>query len=138
MAKLRHVAVICDDVEWATKFYSEVFGLTEAGRHGNELTEVVDLTDGVVNVALYKPLLPSHPDIEEPVGMNHIGFVVDDVEEAVARAEALGCVVTEDPRETPDQSCKEIWGMRLRAPDGTAFDFSWKGWVGQSQPSRRD
>ena len=35
MAKLRHVAIRCDDLHWGAKFYSECFEMEEVGRVGN-------------------------------------------------------------------------------------------------------
>ena len=35
MAKLRHVAIRCDDLEWGAKYYAGTFELEEVGRAGN-------------------------------------------------------------------------------------------------------
>jgi catechol 2,3-dioxygenase-like lactoylglutathione lyase family enzyme len=132
MAKLRHVAIKCEDLDWAVQFYTEVFELVESGRHSDDTVEVVDLSDGTINIALYKVISSSHPDIDDPIGLAHIGFVVSDMEGAIATAEKLGAVAVIDPRVTGEEDPETIWGIRMEAPDGLPFDFSRKGWVGSS------
>jgi catechol 2,3-dioxygenase-like lactoylglutathione lyase family enzyme len=132
MAKLRHVAIRCVDIDWAMQFYTSVFELEEVGRHGDDTVEVVDLSDGIMNLALYKVKSASHPDSDEPLGLAHIGFVVKDIAQAVARAEGLGATAVIDPRVTGEQDPDAVWGIRMRAPDGVPFDVSRRGWVGNS------
>jgi catechol 2,3-dioxygenase-like lactoylglutathione lyase family enzyme len=126
MAKLRHVAIKCDDLHWAAKFYSEIFELEEVGRVGNlNDSGAVYLSDGTVNVALIKV----HPDFvnAKPEGLNHIGFVVDDIDAAVERAIGLGAESLMDPGH---EQAGVTWEMKMRTPDGVSFDFSNHGWPG--------
>jgi catechol 2,3-dioxygenase-like lactoylglutathione lyase family enzyme len=128
MAKLRHVAIKCEDLHWASKFYSELFELEEVGRAGDvDKSGAVYLSDGTVNVALIKV----DPDYVngKPEGLNHIGFVVTDMDAAVERAQHLGVEMLVDP--TAEQA-GVTWEMKMRTPDGIYFDFSTHGWPGIS------
>jgi len=85
MAKIRHIAVVVEDSEKMATFYKEAFGLEEVFRSRNNDTApqwAIYLSDGYLNLAL----LP----IKQPLGVNHFGFAVDDVEAAMATALAAG------------------------------------------------
>jgi 4-hydroxyphenylpyruvate dioxygenase-like putative hemolysin len=133
MAKLRHVSIKVDDLDAAAKLYCEVFEMKEVGRAGpQDTTGAVYLSDGVVNLALIK-LLPQYSNWK-PEGLNHIGFVVEDMDAAVARAEAHGAVaMTDNLDQATAEAAGATWEVKMRMPDGVAFDFSVHGWPGNSQ-----
>src|SRR5690348_7501933 len=63
MAKLRHVAINCENLDESAKFYAEAFEMEEVGRVGDmEKGGAVYLSDGVVNVALIKITDPNFPN----------------------------------------------------------------------------
>jgi catechol 2,3-dioxygenase-like lactoylglutathione lyase family enzyme len=124
MTKLRHVAIKVDNPGESAKFYAEAFELTEVGRVGEG---AVYLSDGTVNVALIKITDPEFPNWK-PDGLNHIGFVVADVDAAVARAEALGA----KRQYAEDEHAGVTWEVKMRAPDGVSFDLTDGGWPGIS------
>ncbi|MDE3203907.1 MAG: VOC family protein [Acidobacteriota bacterium] len=128
MAKLRHVAIKCDDLHWAAKFYSELFEMEEVGRAGDvDTSGAVYLSDGTVNVALIKV---DREYVNGKIdGLNHVGLVVKDMDEAVARAQSMGVEALVDPH---DQAAGVTWEMKMRTPDGVYFDFSTHGWPGIS------
>lgn len=128
MAKLRHVAIKCDDLHWAAKFYSELFEMDEVGRAGDvDKSGAVYLSDGTVNVALIK--VDKEYVNGKIDGLNHVGLVVTDMDQAVARAKDLGVEALVDPT---DQAAGVTWEMKMRTPDGVYFDFSTHGWPGIS------
>jgi catechol 2,3-dioxygenase-like lactoylglutathione lyase family enzyme len=133
MAKLRHVSVKVDDLEASAKMYTEVFEMKEVGRAGPMTnTGAIYLSDGVMNLALIK-LLPGAAN-EFPEGLNHMGFVVEDMDEAVARAESVGAVSMHDNMDKETAAALgATWEVKMRLPDGVAFDFSLHGWPGNSQ-----
>lgn len=129
MAKIRHIAVNVDDLDTSATFYKEAFELEEVGRVGGADGGAVYLTDGVINLALIQILNPDYPNYH-PRGLNHFGLVVDDLDEAIARCEKLGAVATVDPNH---RDAGATWEMKMKAPDGVAFDLSDHGWPGISQ-----
>ena len=87
MAKIRHIALVVDDSEATAAFYTSAFGLTEVFRQKNDETRgqwAIYLTDGYINLAL----LP----VARPLGVDHIGFAVDDVDAALQTAVTAGAV----------------------------------------------
>jgi catechol 2,3-dioxygenase-like lactoylglutathione lyase family enzyme len=129
MAKLRHIAINCEDLDKEAKFYSSAFELEEISRVGTAESGAVYLSDGIINVALIKMNDPNFPNYH-PRGLNHIGFVVKDLDEAIARAEKAGAVATVDPNH---RQAGVTWEMKMKAPSGVAFDLSDHGWPGVSQ-----
>lgn len=126
MAKLRHIAINTDDIDADSKFYCEAFGLKEVGRAGSPDNGAAFLSDGVVNLALIKIGDPDFPNYL-PRGLNHIGFVVDDLDATIDRAEALGAVSMVD-RNHKDAGV--TWEMKMKSPGGVAIDLSDHGWPG--------
>ncbi|HEY5350642.1 MAG TPA: VOC family protein [Candidatus Lustribacter sp.] len=87
MARIRHIALVVDDSEKTAAFYTSAFGLTEVFRQKNDETRgqwAIYLTDGYINLAL----LP----VERPLGVDHFGFAVDDVDAGLETALAAGAV----------------------------------------------
>jgi catechol 2,3-dioxygenase-like lactoylglutathione lyase family enzyme len=134
MAKLRHIAIQCKDPEVTAKFFKEAFELKEMSRIGLKKASdggVIYLSDGTMNVALINIIDPNFPNYE-PQGLNHIGFVVQNLEEAVARAEAAGAVTQRTGHQI---RAGEFWEHKMTTPDGVAFDLydvKGRGWPGIS------
>src|SRR5258708_25983880 len=71
MARIRHLAILTEDVEKLVKFYTTAFGLKIV--HG--VGTATYLSDGHINLAII-PIEPER-EIEGPqlqVGINHFGF----------------------------------------------------------------
>ena len=129
MARIRHIALVVDDAENTAAFYTKAFGLTEVFRQKNDDTGgqwAIYLTDGYINLAL----LP----VDRPTGVDHIGFAVDDLDEAVRTAVAAGAVppnrvVPRDGRQAETFVRDPFLGIKLdlsrgwltAAPDDPAF-----------------
>jgi catechol 2,3-dioxygenase-like lactoylglutathione lyase family enzyme len=128
MAKLRHIAINVENLDEDAKFYSSAFELEEVGRVGTAESGAVYLSDGIINVALIKISDPNFPNYN-PRGLNHIGFVVKDLDEAIDRAEKAGAVATVDRN---NRMAGVTWEMKMKAPSGVAFDLSDHGWPGVS------
>ena len=126
MAKLRHIAINVDDLEQDAEFYTKAFELEEVGRAGSLTNGAIYLSDGVMNVALIKMADPNFPNYN-PRGLNHIGFVVTDLDAAIDRAEAAGAVALVDRNH---RDAGATWEMKMKMPSGVAFDFSDHGWPG--------
>lgn len=126
MAKLRHIAINVDNLDEDAAFYTNAFELEEVGRAGSSTNGAVYLSDGVINIALIKISDTNFPNYE-PRGLNHIGFVVTDLDAAIDRAELAGAVATVDRNH---RDAGATWEMKMKMPSGVAFDLSDHGWPG--------
>ena len=133
MAKLRHVAISVPDPEKSARFYEKVFGLKRVGTTDSELASGVYLSDGVISLALLNYKTDEAAGEEKGkdfVGVHHIGFWVDDLDETGAAIEGSGGNFFMDLPEAKDTLNYE---KKYRDPDGVIFDLSHKGWVGASK-----
>jgi catechol 2,3-dioxygenase-like lactoylglutathione lyase family enzyme len=79
MAKIRHIAYRSQDVEAMAKFFVEAFEMEIAERRANG---AIDLSDGTMNITVL-PMAPQTSDGRTPnLGIDHMGFSVEDVDEA--------------------------------------------------------
>ena len=133
MAKLRHVAIAVPDPEKSAQFYEKVFGLKRVGTTDSDLASGVYLSDGVVSLALldYKTDEAAGEERgKDYVGVHHIGFWVDDLDETGDAIEESGGTFFLDLPEAKDTLYYE---KKYRDPDGVIFDLSHQGWVGTSK-----
>ena len=87
MAKIRHIAYRSEDVEGMAKFFTEAFEMTIAERRANG---AIDLSDGTMNITLL-PMRPTTSDGRPArAGIDHMGFTVEDTDEARQRLIAAG------------------------------------------------
>lgn len=132
MAKLRHLAVATHDPDATAKFYMDVFDFTHlrsaegAWGHGHILT------DGTINLAVLQFVTDAAAGAEKGVGyvgLHHIGFEVDDVDEAMGRVEGAGARSRDDISHAlgiPDDA--PIKGeFKYEGPDGVVFDLGEPG-----------
>ena len=120
MARLRHVAILTEDVDQLVRYYTEMFGLEIVQGVGT----ATYLSDGHVNLAII-PIGPER-EIEGPhlqPGINHIGFEVEDVQALAPRSRELGAR-TEVTKRPPNREAE----ARVHDPDGNSVDLSQHGW----------
>ena len=84
--KIRHLAIYAPDTDKLAAFYVNVFDMEEVLRAGPTGKGPVFLTDGYINLAI----LPQSPKGEIPVGLNHFGFHVEDVNSITDKLVAEG------------------------------------------------
>jgi catechol 2,3-dioxygenase-like lactoylglutathione lyase family enzyme len=112
VAKIRHIALRATDVEAIASFFVNVFGMTIAYRRKNGS---IDLSDGTINLAI----LPLRLSGQRP-GFDHIGFAVEDEDEACQHLEAAGAHnigTTVDPHQ-----------VKFRCPEGFEVEVGeWSG-----------
>jgi catechol 2,3-dioxygenase-like lactoylglutathione lyase family enzyme len=117
MAKIRHIAIRCDDVEKTAAFFQNVFGLTLVQRrdHGP-----IDLSDGDVNITLLPTTMRGRA---LPAGFEHIGFSVDDADGTKARLMAAGATEL-----APVRLGDAYYESKYRMPEGLVIDVGhWRG-----------
>jgi catechol 2,3-dioxygenase-like lactoylglutathione lyase family enzyme len=117
MAKIRHIAIRCDDVEATAAFFQQVFDLTLVQRrdHGP-----IDLSDGDVNITLLPTNLRGQA---RPAGFEHIGFSVDDAEATRGRLMQAGATEL-----NPIALGDAYYESKYRLPEGLVIDVGhWRG-----------
>jgi catechol 2,3-dioxygenase-like lactoylglutathione lyase family enzyme len=124
MARIKHIALSTDDPVKTAEFYKQVFGLTELRRTPSDSgAEGVWLSDGYIYFAILKHGSEDAPNLgagsSTVKGVHHIGFYVDDLEEACNTIENAGAT-----------KCKESSTMnrKYQGPDGLMIDLRYRGW----------
>lgn len=113
MIKARHIAIRVKDVERSRRFYQEVLGLTFVRTRKFQSQDAVDLSDGESNLTLL-------PGGNSP-GLDHIGFVVDDVKGVYDKLNKAGA--------RPDKDAPADF-FKVLDPDGVIVDIAapTRGW----------
>jgi catechol 2,3-dioxygenase-like lactoylglutathione lyase family enzyme len=109
--KLRHIAMVVDDLEQTVTFYESAFGLQRV----RELDGAVMLSDGVVSLAV---IAAHHRNAEGRKGLHHFGVLVGDLEESAQRIEAAGGVY----HGQIDIGAGPKTERKYRDPNGLVFD----------------
>jgi catechol 2,3-dioxygenase-like lactoylglutathione lyase family enzyme len=124
MARIKHIALSTDDPAKTAEFYKKVFGLKELRRRPADTgADGVWLSDGYIYFAILKYNGEDTPDLGEGPstvkGVHHIGFYVDDMEEACQSIES------ENATECPGSSSAN---RKYKGPDGLMIDLRVRGW----------
>ena len=122
LEQVHHIAIICSDHQRSLEFYVEKLGFSLLGDQWREeqkdwLTMVQK--GGVVLELFTKPEAPQRVTQPEALGLRHLAFQVDNVEEAAAWLRARG-IETEPIRED------RINGKRMtffHDPDGLPLEL---------------
>lgn len=89
MAKLRHIALSVEDPDAAAKFYEQAFDMKRV----RESKFGVMMSDGTVSLALLNLRVNDNAPDErgsEFIGIHHLGFLVDDMDETCESVEDAG------------------------------------------------
>jgi len=130
MEKLRHVAMSVTDPEASAEFYATAFGMKRVGETDSELASGVYMSDGTVSLALLKykdDRWAGERYGKDFVGVHHVGFWVDDLDDAEARVTAAGAKYFAD---LPIEKESLYYEKKYQDPDGIIFDLTPNGWVG--------
>jgi len=117
MARIVHIALKVEDLEQATKFYEDVFGIyqTKTGHARGHTSR--HMTDGNIDLALM--VYDSEQEPEAQLSgpgpcIHHIGIEVEDREAAVKKITENGGVIFSD---------REEGALKFRSPDGTMAEI---------------
>ena len=131
MAKIKHIAIRTHDVEKTAAFYKEAFGLEQAGAGQSGIY----LTDGYLNIAIL--CMRSAVEGETmKLGLDHIGFQVDDVNAAVSKIRTLGGKALNERNDVPHgdpSKPQSYFEVKCVVPDDQVIDVSNAGWIGASK-----
>jgi len=110
--RIRHIALNVQNREEEADYYKKIFGMEETYRGPNG---TVYLSDGHVGVALISRA-------DQPWGINHFGFQVDDLDDVEQKLAKWNEPMTERP------STRPFAEHRAMDPDGNLFDISVHGY----------
>ncbi|HZA56987.1 MAG TPA: VOC family protein [Candidatus Udaeobacter sp.] len=128
MAQIKHIAIRTNDVERTAAFYQEAFGLKRVGTGQSGIY----LTDGHLNIAILNFRAAVEGESMK-LGVDHLGFQVEDVDAAVARIKKLGGKSLNDRHSvTPTDPAQpqSYFEVKCVGPDQQVIDVSSAGWVG--------
>lgn len=129
MARIKHIAIRTRDVEGTAAFYKSAFGLEQVGLGQNGIY----LSDGFINIAILKFQRGQNG---EPLrlGLDHMGFQVDDVDATLANISACGgqrlMERGEVHRDDDPSRPQSYYEVKCVGPDEQVIDVSSAGWVG--------
>ena len=132
MAKIKHIAIRTPDPEKTAAFYKSVFELEEVGKAGSG----VYLSDGYINLAILRSNDQgngeSPRDFPGYAGIDHLGFVVEDVDTASRKLEEEGATAMGrlDLGHQQPAGGRAYYELKFRGPDNQVIDISGAGWIG--------
>ena len=95
--KVHHIAIICADYEKSKHFYTNVLGLeiiTETYRKTRQSFKLDLALNGIYTIELFSfPNPPKRPSGPEAVGLRHLAFSVDDLDEEILHLQQKDVVV---------------------------------------------
>lgn len=143
MAKIKHIAVATQDPEKTAQFYKEVFGMREIAKINSPGATGFHLTDGDINFAVLKFKNDQTAGVaqgKEYIGLHHIGFEVDSIDETDKKLRCAGAPIRDDINDAlglgkgrPAHVNAEV---KYGAPDGVIIDISETGWAGTAKHPR--
>jgi catechol 2,3-dioxygenase-like lactoylglutathione lyase family enzyme len=116
MAKLRHLAIACKDPDAMAEFYIKAFDFKNV-RTSDDLAILRFKTDQIGKGMDY-------------TGLHHFGILVEDVDAAAKKVEALG---GEHYMDQADPQRLGGFEVKLYGPEGVLFDVAEHAWTG-SEP----
>ena len=129
MARIVHVALKVENLEDATRFYEDAFGMHQVGTGYARGHTSRHMSDGALDMAL---MVYDNEEVHEAqlsgAGpcIHHWGIEVEDREAAIKAIEANGGTIISDPDEG---------ALKFRAPDGTVAEITRLGRYKRHVPS---
>lgn len=116
MAKLRHIAMVVEDIERTALFYEQSFGMERV----RQSDTAIALSDGFMSMVI---IHPSNVNMkgESRRGLHHLGFLIDDMEQVSAKVEANGAVYHGEILGTGSGPMTE---RKYLDPNGLMFDIT--------------
>jgi catechol 2,3-dioxygenase-like lactoylglutathione lyase family enzyme len=117
MGKIRHIAYRAADVEKMANFFVEALGMKITQKRKNR---AIDLSDGSINITV----LPLRGVANENQGIDHIGFSVENDDEAGRVLESVGAKKIA----TIELGSPAHYEAKYQGPEGIVVDIG--KWVG--------
>ncbi|MDY4550257.1 MAG: VOC family protein [Parabacteroides sp.] len=121
--KVHHIAIICSDYQRSLDFYTHVLGLRVLAEHYREERQSykTDLTlgdDYIIELFSF-PSPPSRLTRPEAVGLRHLAFEIDNIDESVRELDALG--INHETVRTDEYTSKRF--LFFQDPDGLPIEL---------------
>jgi len=121
--RVHHIAIICSDYEKSKHFYTAILGLKivrEVYREQRRSYKLDLEVAGQYQIELFSfPDPPVRPSRPEAVGLRHLAFEVDDMDEAVTHIKQAGIIV--EPVRV-DEYTGKLYTF-FSDPDGLPIEF---------------
>jgi len=125
VTKIRHIAYRASDVEKMANFFVDALGMNITQRRKNR---AIDLSDGTINITV----LPLRGTENENQGIDHIGFSVENDDEAGRRLETAGAKKIA----TIELGSPAHYEAKFQGPEGIVVDIGkWIGTAPLREPS---
>ncbi|ALT00262.1 VOC family protein [Lacimicrobium alkaliphilum] len=134
--QLKHLAMASDDPDKSKAFFENVLGWKVAGVVASRNANGYYMTDGNINLAILKFKNGPAAGKEFPqgyVGLHHVGFQCDDIEQMVASFKANGYEPRHDvnlAQGLGKNPAKDNAEYKMNGPENIMVDISERGWVG--------
>ena len=131
MARIKHIAIRTHDIEKTAEFYKSAFGLEQVGLGQSGIY----LTDGYLNIAILSMRGVVEGETMK-LGVDHVGFQVDDVNATVAKIRELGGKALNDRAEVEHadpSKPQSYFEVKCIVADDQVIDVSNAGWIGASK-----
>ena len=134
MARIRHLAITTDNPEKVAAFYMAAFDMKEVSCSPNGSRH---LSDGYIDLAILNWKTEQDADVgpngPNYSGIHHIGFQVDDMDDAAKKLEAAkGEKINQRPGIDLHRgsTAPRNYEVKWAGPDGVVIDVSETGWLG--------
>ena len=134
MAKIRHIALTTENPSEVAEFYKQAFDMQEIRRSD---AGAVFLSDGYINLAILNWKTEKDadvgPDGPNYNGIHHIGFQVEDLDDAAMKLEKVdGQQLNQrhdDATLAQAAAAPRNFEVKWAGPDGVVIDVSKSGWA---------
>lgn len=133
MAKIRHIALTTENPAKAAAFYEKAFGMEIIRKSDNG---AVFLSDGYINLAILNWKTEKDADVgpngANYNGIHHIGFQVDDLDDAIENLESADgkqLSTREGLNAGMAPAGPRNFEMKWAGPDDVVIDISHTGWT---------
>ncbi|MGH6740053.1 MAG: VOC family protein [Bradyrhizobium sp.] len=125
MAKLRHIAMVVEEMEKTAQFYEKAFEMKRV----RQSATAIGLSDGVVSLVI---IHPSNINMkgDDRRGLHHLGFLVEDVNRESERVMSAGAklhgAIIDSTSGTEGRTERE---HKFKDPNGQIFDLTTPGYA---------
>ena len=131
MARIRHLALATENPDKMREFFETAFGFKTLGAHNNERVAGYVMTDGAINIGVFKFKTDQLGKGMDYVGLHHFGVHTEDADACVERVLSLGAQVYVDEMElTPLSDGRAKRPGKFRGFEGLVFDVDDQHWPG--------